>query len=95
MHDDVFKQVKELISSNLVLKPINHVSNEQIYLITDTTNVRLLGWIGQEEDSVIRPVASTQNAKTRVRQIIQQLIRSSEQLLTHKDISSMSCKVIK
>jgi len=43
--------------SNAVLKPINHDSNEQIYLITDTSNVGLSGWIGQKEDGIIRPVA--------------------------------------
>jgi len=43
--------------SNAVLKPINHDSNEQIYLITDASNVGLSGWIGQKEDGVIRPAA--------------------------------------
>jgi len=43
--------------SNAVLKPINHDSNEQIYLITDASNVGLLGWIGQKEDGEIRPTA--------------------------------------
>jgi len=43
--------------SNAVLKPINHDSDEQIYLITDASNVGLLGWIGQKEDGVIRPAA--------------------------------------
>jgi len=57
LHDEAFKQVKVLIMCNSVLKPINHKSNEQIYLITDTSNVGLSGWIGQEEDSIIRPAA--------------------------------------
>jgi len=57
LHDEAFKQVKELIISNAVLKPINHDSDEQIYLITDATNVGLSGWIGQKEDGVIRPAA--------------------------------------
>jgi len=43
--------------SNAVLKPINHDSNEQIYLIKDTSNVGLSGWISQKEDGVIRPAA--------------------------------------
>jgi len=43
--------------SNAVLKPINHDSDEQIYLIIDASNVALSGWIGQKEDSVIRPAA--------------------------------------
>jgi len=43
--------------SNAVLKPINHDSNEQIYLITDASNVGISGWIGQKEDGVIRPAA--------------------------------------
>jgi len=43
--------------SNAVLKPINHDSDEQIYLITDANNVGLSGWIGQKEDGVIRPAA--------------------------------------
>jgi len=43
--------------SNAVLKPINHDSNKQIYLITDASNVGLSGWIGQKEDGVIRPAA--------------------------------------
>jgi len=55
LHDEAFKQVKELIMSNAVLKPINHDSNEQIYLITDASNIGLSGWIGQKEDGVIRP----------------------------------------
>jgi len=57
LHDEAFKQVKELIMSNAVLKPINHDSNGQIYLITDASNVGLSGWIGQKEDDVIRPAA--------------------------------------
>jgi len=46
LHYKEFKQVKELIMSNAVLKPIKHDSNEQIYLITDASNVGLSGWIG-------------------------------------------------
>jgi len=38
LHDEAFKQVKELIMSNAVLKPSNHDSDEQIYLITDASN---------------------------------------------------------
>ena len=48
LHDKTFKQVKELIMSNAVLKPINHDLDEQIYLITDASNVGLSGWIGQK-----------------------------------------------
>jgi len=43
LHDEAFKQVKELIMSNAVLKPINYDSNEQIYLITDASNVGVSG----------------------------------------------------
>jgi len=43
--------------SNAVLKPINYDSDEQIYLITDASNVGLSGWIGQNEVSVIRLAA--------------------------------------
>jgi len=57
LHDEAFKQVKELIISNAVLKPINHNSNEQIYLITDASNVGLSGWIGQKLDGMIRLAA--------------------------------------
>jgi len=57
LHNEAFKQVKELIMSNAVLKPINHDSNEQIYLITDASNTGLSGWIGQKENGVIRPAA--------------------------------------
>ena len=57
LHDEAFKQVKELIMSNIVFKPIIHASDEQIYLITDASNVGLSGWIGQNEDSVIRLAA--------------------------------------
>jgi len=57
LHEEAFKQVKELIMSNAVLKPINYDSDEQIYLITDGSNIRLSGWIGQKEDGVIRPAA--------------------------------------
>jgi len=57
LHDEAFKQFKELIMSNAVLKAINHDSDEQIYLITDARNVGLSGWIGQKEDSVIKPAA--------------------------------------
>jgi len=42
---------------NAVCKPINHDSDKQIYLTTYTSNVGLLGWIGQKEDTVIRPAA--------------------------------------
>jgi len=57
LHKEAFKQVKELIMSNAVLKPINHDSGEQIYLITDASNVGLSGWIGQKEDGLKRPEA--------------------------------------
>jgi len=57
LHDEAFKQGKELIISSAVLKPINHDSDEQIYLITDASNIGLSGWIGQKEDSVIRLTA--------------------------------------
>jgi len=57
LHDEAFKQVKELIMSNAVLIPINDDSYEQIYLITDASNVGISGWIGQKEDGVIRPAA--------------------------------------
>jgi len=43
--------------SNAVLKPINYDSDEQIYLITDASNVGLTGWICQKEDGVIRLAA--------------------------------------
>jgi len=43
--------------SNAVLKPINHDSNAQIYLITNASNVELSECIGQKEDGVIRPAA--------------------------------------
>jgi len=46
LHDEAFKQAKELIMSNAVLKLINHDSNEQIYLITDASNIGLSAWIG-------------------------------------------------
>jgi len=55
LHDEVFKQVKELIMSDAVLKPINHDSNEEIYLITDASNIGLSRYIGQKEEGVIRP----------------------------------------
>jgi len=40
LHDEALKQVKELIMSNAVLKPINNNPNDQIYLITDVSNIR-------------------------------------------------------
>jgi len=43
--------------SNTVIKPINHKSNKQIYLITNARNIGISGWIGQKEDCVIRPAA--------------------------------------
>jgi len=43
LHNEAFKQVKELIMSNAMLKPINHDSNEQIYLITVASNVGISG----------------------------------------------------
>jgi len=42
---------------NAVLKPINHASNKQIYLVTDASTLGLSGWIGQKEDGVIRLAA--------------------------------------
>jgi len=41
LHDKAFKQVKKLIMSNAVLKPFNNDSNEQIYLITDASNIEI------------------------------------------------------
>jgi len=57
LHDKAFNQVKQLIRSNAVLKLINHDSDEQIYLITDASNVGLSRWVGPKEDGVIRPAA--------------------------------------
>jgi len=39
------------------LKPINPRSTEPIYLITDTSNTGISGWIGQKDKGLIRPAA--------------------------------------
>jgi len=56
LHKESFKQCKEIIQSNRVLKPINHESGELIYLITDASNSGIAGWIGQYDSTgKIRP----------------------------------------
>jgi len=47
LHEESFKQCKEIIQSNRVLKPINHESGEPIYLVTDASQSGIAGWIGQ------------------------------------------------
>jgi len=56
MHEESFKQCKEIIQSNRVHKPINHESGESIYLITDASYLGIAGWIGQYDSTgKIRP----------------------------------------
>jgi len=56
MHEESFKQCKEIIQSNRVLKSINHESGEPIYLITDASQSGSAGWIGQYDSTgKIRP----------------------------------------
>ena len=47
LHDAAFRQVKELCSSAEVIKPIDYESKDQIYLITDASQVGTGAWIGQ------------------------------------------------
>jgi len=56
MHEESFKQCKEIIQSNRVLKLINHESGEPIYLITDASQSGIVGSIAQYDSTgKIRP----------------------------------------
>ena len=56
LHDISFETVKALIMSNNVLKPINPDSSLGIYLVCDSSDTGIVGWIAQkQEDGRIRP----------------------------------------
>jgi len=56
MHQKAFERCKELIMTNQILQLINHESGKPIYLITDASQIGIVGWIGQEDENrKIRP----------------------------------------
>ena len=56
MHDMSFEKDKALIMSNKVLKPINPDPSQRIYLVCDSSDTGIAGWIGQKQQhGLIRP----------------------------------------
>ena len=57
MHQKVFEPCKAMMSSGVILKPINHDSPENIYLMYYASIIGLSGWLGQMDSKVgkIRP----------------------------------------
>jgi len=51
LHEELFKQCKEIIQSNRVLKPINYELGEPISLVTDASQSDIAGWIGQYDST--------------------------------------------
>ena len=55
-HSHSFQGCKDLILCNKVLEPIDTNPDQRIYLICDSSNIGLSGWIGQmQDDGKIRP----------------------------------------
>ena len=55
-HDVSFEEGKALIIYKKVLKPINPDPSQRIYLVRDSSDTAIAGWIGQKEaDGQIRP----------------------------------------
>ena len=56
LHDVSFEEVKALIMSNKVLKPINPDPSQRIYLVCNSSDTSIAAWIGQEQEhGQIRP----------------------------------------
>ena len=56
LHEESFKQCKEIIQSNRILKPINYELGEPIYLVTDASQSGIVGCIRQYDSTgKIRP----------------------------------------
>ena len=56
LHDVSFNEVKALIMSNKVLKPINSDPSQGIYHVCDASDTGIAGWIGQKQDGgLVRP----------------------------------------
>ena len=46
--EPAFIQIKKLLHSGTILKPIDHDSPGEIYIITDASNTVIGSWLGQE-----------------------------------------------
>ena len=55
LHKTAFEQVKKLVQKTQIIRPINHKSNDPIYLVTDTSDIGIGAWIGQGQPHDIRP----------------------------------------
>ena len=56
LHNISLKEVKNLIMTNMVLKPMNPDRSQKIHLVCDLSDTGIAGWIGQkQEDGQIRP----------------------------------------
>ena len=56
LHDVLLEEVKALIMGNKLLKPINTDPSSSIYLVCDSSDAGIAGWIGQkQDDGQIRP----------------------------------------
>ena len=56
-HDASFEDVKTLMIANKELKPINPDPSQRIYLVCDSSDTGIEGWIAEkQEDGLIRPV---------------------------------------
>lgn len=57
LHDVSFAELKALIMTNTILKPINPDRNQTMYLVCDSSDTGMAVWIGQkQQDGLVRPV---------------------------------------
>ena len=94
-HLMAFNQTKELIAKDGVIQPINHSSQQPIWLVCDASNIGIGAWIGQGPLDAIRPAqffskkfnSSQQNYTTYDQEllaIVESLKRFRLQLMGHK-----------
>ena len=58
IHDESFQQIKNVISAEAILKPLDYASQEPVYLVSDESLTGIGAWIGQGPEPLsIRPAA--------------------------------------
>ena len=55
LEETAFEKYKKLVLENRVIRPINHESEDPVYLVTDARLVEIGAWIGQGPPREIRP----------------------------------------
>ena len=55
LEEEAFRKCKKLVMENRVIRPINHESEDPVYLVTDASLVEIRAWIEQGPPGEIRP----------------------------------------